>query len=312
MRNLGKYIFWLLVAGYCYAITMNTARNGPDFSVYWRTAHFFLEGDPVYSATRDGIMTFKYPPWIFPLFLPFGLLSLTVAKLIWGEIEALALLYIIFWLQKRAKLSVIAVCLLCFSGIWTVHAFDGQVSLPLTACALALFSVFRDNTRNSKSFLLAYLLSTKIFTMFPFLGFKWRNSDFFRIGALVALLAICSLPVIIAHNWNLSDLVTQYKIATGPGVDASGNPQITVKGDQAQGFVSMIFRVANLDYRNQTLIFFYCGLLSLFFWDFLAYQGVEIAGRCSMGRLAGVDSDSATASWISHVCFSVSRCGAIP
>lgn len=190
MRNLGKYIFWLLVAGYCYAITMNTARNGPDFSVYWRTAHFFLEGDPVYSATRDGIMTFKYPPWIFPLFLPFGLLSLTVAKLIWGEIEALALLYIIFWLQKRAKLSVIAVCLLCFSGIWTVHAFDGQVSLPLTACALALFSVFRDNTRNSKSFLLAYLLSTKIFTMFPFLGFKWRNSDFFRIGALVALLAI--------------------------------------------------------------------------------------------------------------------------
>lgn len=267
--KLGKFLFYLLVFGFAVAVAMNTAKNGSDFFVYWRTAKYFFDGGPVYSSARDGIMTFKYPPWILPLFLPFGVLSLSTAKLIWGVLEAAALIFMVVWLQRRVNLCVLAVCFIAFSGIWTVHAFDGQVSLPLAACTLALFDVFKNNLRNGKGLLLAYLLSIKIFTLFPFVGFKWKKGDVMWIGTLISLLTLCSLPAIFVHHGDLSALLTQYKIATGPGIDAVGNAQITILGDQAQGFASLVFRVAHLDYRNQFLIILCCVLLMVclgLFW----------------------------------------------
>jgi hypothetical protein len=249
---------------------MNTSENGPDFAVYWRTANFFLTGQSIYSATRDGIMTFKYPPWIFPLFIPFGFFSLSIAKLIWGIIEAASLTYAVLWLESRVQIWILILCLVSFSGIWTVHAFDGQVSLPLTACALALFPVFKNNLRNSQSILLTYLLSIKIFTLFPFFGFRLKRDDPLRMILIPLLFAVLSIPALIAHKGSLSDLIYQYRVATGPGVDSSGLPQITVNGNQAQGFVSMIFRLARFDYRNQNLIFALNGIHILclnFFWQ---------------------------------------------
>jgi hypothetical protein len=245
---------------YSISIIRTTANNGPDFSVYWRTSRYFWDGLPVYSAARDGMMTFKYPPWIFPLFMPFGLLPLSIAKVCWGLIEAGSLFYLMFWLTPKVSLKVLGFCLILFSGIWTVHAFDGQVSLPLLASSLALFSVFKKNLRGFKGLLLTYFLSIKIFTLFPVLGLRRREGDVQRIFIVLFFLLFLSIPAFYSTraeggilSW-LSHFFNEYQLATAPGLDVSGRPLISIVGGQAQGWGSFIFRIGKFDLRNQPLI----------------------------------------------------------
>ncbi len=256
---------------YALAITLNTAQNAPDFAVYWRTASFFWQGLPVYSIARDGIMPFKYPPWILPIFLPFGLLPLSIAKISWGILEASAFVYIIRWLQSRVRSSLLILSLIAFSGLWTVHAFDGQVSLILLAVGLAFFGKFGKNP-----LVLIYALSIKILTLFPIIGVldisvqrgELKNVSVPRTilrwtGMAAVVLGLLSIPALKSHHYDLGEFLRQYRAVTSPGVDSSGSPRVTVRGDQAQGFVSMIFRVCDLDYRNSVLILVFSMVLAL-------------------------------------------------
>ncbi len=255
MIRLSNGGFWLLLILLAVALASNTAKNAPDFTVYWNTAHLFVtEGAPIYSVARDGMMTFKYPPWILPLFLPLGCLPLAAAKLIWGGVEAMSLVFVALWLKKRVSLGLLSLSLVTWSGIWTVHAFDGQVSLPLTALALALLPVYQHQLRNCATLLLSYALSIKLVTLFPLLGFQWKRGDVRRVACLLVLLTGLSIPAFLAHHQSFSDLMASYRAATGPGIDAAGVVKISVKGSQAQGLVSMLFRLFELDEQQTGLM----------------------------------------------------------
>lgn len=189
------------------ALVRSTAAQGTDFEVFWKAAHHLLTGDSIYSLTRDGGMVFKYPPWIAPFFLPFALFPLDFAKWIWGGIEILSLILMVQWLSLRFPIPKFpAWCLIVsFWGLWMVHALDGQIALPMLTLSLYAWSKRRTS-------LLAIVLSTKIFTLFPLLGFRFNRKFLISLTISFGMMMALSLPALwvephhsvtnMVHNWS--------------------------------------------------------------------------------------------------------------
>ncbi len=199
MIQLNKGFQWLagvfLLLG---AISMvrTTVAQGTDFDVFWRAARYTLQGQPLYSIVRDGGMIFKYPPWTLPFFIPLGMLPLEVSKWIWGAIEVASLVYVGHWLKAKMNVRSIVLysTLVSFWGLWIVHALDGQVTLPLLALALACGPTQYPVRNSLRFFPLALGLSTKIFTVFPLLGWKGHGRVVAPAIGLFVLLICLSIP----------------------------------------------------------------------------------------------------------------------
>ena len=266
IRMLNRGIFFLITSLVGILMWVNTARNGPDFTVYWKSVRLMMEGEPLYSVARDGIMVFKYPPWIAPFFIPFSLISFDAARIAWGALEFVSLFAVTGWLIRKMQVSswVASFAMLTFLGIWQVHAFNGQVSLPIAALSVWLFeaSEFNEATASkgcvhslSGKAGLFLTLSTKIVSLFPLLGY-WRGYLKPRVILLcTAILIGLSQPVFMFSKENWKEVLRAWISAMGPGVNpVTGEPLITVRGREAQGLVSGLFRVFNLPYNASVLI----------------------------------------------------------
>src|SRR4051812_24477778 len=103
--SLPSKILWIILNGVCFvgaiALIRDTAENGHDFTVFWRSARLVLDGQPLYSVARDGAMVFKYPPWILPSLLPLALLPLDLAKILWGFVEVFSIFGIALWIKTE-------------------------------------------------------------------------------------------------------------------------------------------------------------------------------------------------------------------
>ena len=232
-------------------IVTTTAANGPDFRVYWSSVAAMLRGERLYSVARDGIMVFKYPVWIAPLFAPFALLEWDWARRFWGLLEAACFLLVTLDLRKNSRLAPaqFSFILLLFYGLLSVHAFNGQVSLIFLA--VAWFGLRSQSPWNESGS--AFILSAKIFTLFPMLGWLQRAERpllpralalAFRTAALAIPLSV--VPFMLTSEPG-SQLLHQWTEAMGPGRDPQTHAVIIgMQGIEAQGLGSAIVRLFSI------------------------------------------------------------------
>lgn len=145
---------------------------------------------------------FKYPPWILPFFIPFGLMSLGLAKLCWGLVEVLSLVAVVQWVRVRLQCreAIWVGVLIFFWGLWAVHALDGQIALTLLA--VALWAWVPDGFEKSwiRSFILVFTLSTKIFTLFPLLQNRPSKRLLSKVPGVLGVLLLFSLPALMTEH----------------------------------------------------------------------------------------------------------------
>jgi hypothetical protein len=202
------------------ALTRDTLENGHDFTVFWKGAHSVLNGESLYSLSRDGGMIFKYPPWVLPFFIPFGLMSLSFAKLCWGLIEVLSLVAVVQWIRIHGRCSDATVVgvLISFWGLWAVHALDGQVALVMLAVALWAWVPNSFERSRVRGLILVFALSTKIFTLFPLMQNRFSTKLVGRVLGIVGILLLFSVPALLAeHSSNPALLFSNWMEAATSG-----------------------------------------------------------------------------------------------
>lgn len=166
-----------------------------DFHVYWKAIQAWKLGtDPYLFGPVDRGFIFKYPPWLLSLFSPFAFLSFESSRLVWGLIQLGMIAYSVSWLFKQKVSScVLLSSTLIFWWIWLGHFYAGQITLVLLGVSLwALGSVQKSPFKSSlKTSFMLLLLSSKIFTLIPMLGFFkriTRRNVVLCVGILLLLL----------------------------------------------------------------------------------------------------------------------------
>jgi hypothetical protein len=205
-------------------------------------------------------MVFKYPPWIVPFFFPFALLPLDWAKWIWGVLEVLSLASVIFWLSSRMRTPILALVTILFWGLWAGHALDGQVILLVLAAALWGW--------RSKETLLCLALSTKVFSLFPLVSFKWdrkRKKTLLQVSALALALSLPALwttpgknPVTLTQSWFQA-------ASSGPSLLEGKD----IRGRQNPSLTQLTLRALRVDSRNTAadlIAFLVLGALAAIAW----------------------------------------------
>ncbi|MEK6578725.1 MAG: glycosyltransferase 87 family protein, partial [Bdellovibrionota bacterium] len=169
-----------------------------DFDVYWRTAQGWLSGRSPYffDGTERGFVI-KYPPWILPIFFPFGFLGHQISRMIWALLELLALIYTLGWVHKNGvsvKRTLIAAFF--FWWIWLAHFFAGQLTLILLAAGLWAVPPPRTKTSKWSAAVAAFFISGKIFYSVSLLGLGKR---FFKKETWLSLLI--AMPTATFGSW---------------------------------------------------------------------------------------------------------------
>jgi hypothetical protein len=176
-RKLVKWVFLgLLLMGLSYQ-AQRFAESVPfdDFLAYWSAARLQLTGQNPYSLEQlqslqiavgfkaDVPLMMWYPPWAFPLFLPFGCLSFVTGRA--------------FWLLAHLFLLVF-----CTSKLWRLYG--GSQKNVLFAWALAL--TFAPSTFVLRNGQMALVL---LAGMVGFLYFEKAGNDW-AAGLSLYLLAV--------------------------------------------------------------------------------------------------------------------------
>lgn len=286
-ETAAKYLLWVGVAIFSVAMIRTTHANGIDFEVYWRAAQAFLSGQEIYSLEREGPMIFKYPPWILPFFIPFGWLPLELGKLIWGFVQAGCLIYATAWLLRRG-ISV-GICLLgvvAFSGLWTVHAFVGQITLCWLALGLALgLREYERNDRGAGFQFLFWALSAKVLSLFPVLGFRWSLKKDLKPLLFVAVIwGVLSIPAYsVMNDKNPMLLIRSWQSAASSGGQVIHGQKVETKSREVQGLPSIATRILGIQEESA----------SSFMWISLVILIVVAAGWSAVSK-----SLSRTEAWL--------------
>jgi hypothetical protein len=220
-------------------------RESWDFFVYWKAAQSWVQygKSPFEFSSADKGFVFKYPPWVLPLFFPFGFLSLSVSKLLWAVLELGCVGYIVRWVLDRGVSRVAAgVTWVIFWRVWREHFDAGQLALPMLAAALAW-------ERNRESLLgsagMVILFSSKVFSSNTLLG-AWR--ELLRpkvIGVTLCLSFVGFFWVwggLMLHGNTLSPeqlLGAWLHAATSGGAELG---EATVRGIRNKGFTAALLR----------------------------------------------------------------------
>jgi hypothetical protein len=268
------YLLWAVTGVIALVMTRTTASAAPDFTVFWNAARAFWEGRSVYACGAPEVMGFKYPPWILPVFLPFGKLDLEVAKWVWGGLSALVFVSIVTWLSRRTRPLPLTVVLLAFVPLLNTHAFDGQITLWLLAAGLWGMERFRG--------FLVYPFSAKIFTLFPLLGLPFKRRDVLIAGGVLIGMVAFSLPALwVTEGRSPVRLFECYKTATAVAHAADGSTPVHAGGMQAQGFVSVVVRMVSGAFEAETLplgwtLLFTVGA-AVVVWGWWSFRGAKLS-----------------------------------
>lgn len=244
-----------LLLGITFVYLVWTAfRWSGDFMVYYRTAKFWWQGEPIYSVARDGIGAYKYPPWILPLFLPFAALPESLAKLAWALLSVGGVLWIFRSLKKRlwSRSSEILLigCFLVTFNIWFRHFLDGQIPILVAALFLGFFEDRTLRRSSWKSTLLVWAGSTKIFTLLPLpLVMDWRSPRAWRNGAIAAASCLAlGAGMGLRSGQSLLDLIQAWALALRQGNEVFGWD--AVYGRVNQGLPGFLVRLLNVRSMN--------------------------------------------------------------
>ncbi|HAR41135.1 MAG TPA: hypothetical protein DCS07_00625 [Bdellovibrionales bacterium] len=239
-----------LLAGGAAAIRLVHAgwSYGLDFGVYWKATHTwaFEHLSPYLFDPSDQGFVFKYPPWILPLFYPFGWVSLETGKILWGLLELASLAAASLWLFRAGiRLRILLLVNILFWWIWLGHFYFGQLTLLLLASALWAVPPKGETFKTIRLAALAALFSAKIFSLVSLLGFGERV---FRLRFIAATLGwIAGLSAVTAllfllHGVDVSPwtLLLQWVHSASSGGAELGND--IVRGQMNHGFTAGILR----------------------------------------------------------------------
>ncbi len=249
-----------------------TLSYGDDFQVFYQVAHRFWDGVRPYDRVTFGNMVFKYPPWILPFFLLFGVLDLFSAKVLWGLIEVVSLVVIVTRIHRGVgdlppvRPWIQGFFLLIFFGLFGNHGMTGQITLTVLALALTI-----DPVRDSfgKFFILCFSLSSKLTSLFPILHVgatrprrkKLILSSFFIVLLFIAL----SLPIYFkSYNQHYGQMRDEWVEAMFSGTQDVNSVRIGFTTREVQGLPSFLLRNGGLDEKNSTHVLFAIGFSALF------------------------------------------------
>jgi hypothetical protein len=232
-----------------------------DFQVYYRTIHHLLHSEPVYSFARDGGSSYKYPPWITPLFLPFSILPEPVANVVWRLLQVLSALFVVRWVSLRLKNPWNALlAAVVFYGIFMINILTGQIQWLLLAITLFSSDLLRRHPLPG-FFGVFFGLSAKVFNLFALLGLPKGSIRPRAVIWTLILAGLLGLPVLAGYaHFNPLEALRAYAEAAG---SKTGN-----LGGAKQGFPYFWMFLFRLD-ENSPLS--YWSALGLSFASLAAY-----------------------------------------
>lgn len=247
------------------ALIRDTAHQGQDFEVYWGAARRLINGFNIYETNPSDPMVFKYPPWIAPLFLPFALFKLALAKWIWGACGVVSIFSICLWLEKLCKTKTIVISCTLFWGIWAVHQLDGQVSLPMLAVLLWGFTLLTATEKN-RMFVLPLVFSTLSIKVFSIVGIFGLEKKYWNIKSIIItllLLSALSLGALKNTNWNIGQLFQTWAASASSGGRAF--PGEKVRKRENQSITAFLLRTIKVSAKHQKTDFLVFLLIFPFF-----------------------------------------------
>jgi hypothetical protein len=257
-----------VVAWFAVMLISRTISRGDDFLVFYRVAQRFWDGVRPYDQVTYGNMVFKYPPWILPFFLPFGIFDLTTAKTFWGFIEAASFVAIVVRIHRGffgfpgVRPGVQAMFLLMLFALFGSHGMTGQITLLVLAIAL-----WSDPLRSSfrRFFFLSVALSAKVTTLFPML-LAVRRRHFGRATVGVAFLfVLLSLPIYFkSYDRRYGLMREEWVAAMFSGTQDVNSVRIGFTTREVQGLPSLLLRKTELDEKQSVHVLF-ATLLSVVF-----------------------------------------------
>ncbi len=163
-----------LLLGLVLLVLLRTAllSTSGDLGVYLNTAKRLWAVEPLYVPHLDGLQSFKYPPWIAPLFAPLAFLSPSGAEMAWRLSQWASLLGMLLILlrskdsdssvyRERLPIAPLALAFISFQGVWNYNLLAGQITPFL--CLAALWGAARPTPARLAAAMLA--LSTKVFPL---------------------------------------------------------------------------------------------------------------------------------------------------
>jgi hypothetical protein len=211
----------ILVIGYLVISGQFSLGFAPDdFSAYWSSGRLLSLGKDPYSKTntvalteaigfgRSGlILSYFYPPWTLPLFIPFGLLTFQISRTIWFILSVVIYSCCTLWIWKlyggpaRKYWLVIPLILVLSPGIFAL--IEGQIT-PLILTGIVGFLYFEKKRRwfLAGSFLALITFKIHILYLFWIVIFLWviYSKRWSVFAGFFSALAVSSLLISVIRS----------------------------------------------------------------------------------------------------------------
>ena len=173
MQTSRNYLIFLLVAAlFMVVVFSKPAIHSIDFLVYYHGARVLVDGHGELYGLHSGIgwpQIFRYPPLFLVLFLPFALLPVKVAVILWTGLKCAALFFVLRKLATRTDFPRtgwwwLIPLFICGGFLVQEFRFGNAQFLIFALVAAALWNV-RPRPFFS-AFLLALAVSLKVWPLF--------------------------------------------------------------------------------------------------------------------------------------------------
>jgi hypothetical protein len=190
----------LLVALAVWVFVYKAGPKMPDFEVYWKAAVRASDAEPLYRPS-DGHFQFKYLPAFAVLAIPFGLVSLHTAKLIWFVLSV-ALLVVLLRMNARLPLErrkpfrwLVIVMVVAFGKFYAHEIVLGQVNLLFAVVATGMLLAIKSGREGAAGVLAALAIVIKPYALLfvPWLIARGRVRSIAAV--VVGLVAALLLPI---------------------------------------------------------------------------------------------------------------------
>lgn len=264
------YLQAALVLVFSIALIRDTYYVGNDFQVFHKSVQYFFNGISIYDLSHAREMVFKYPPWWFPLIIPFGLIPYKLAALVWGVVQVVSLFVVGRELYRRgAHPWVLRITFTVFWGLWAVHALDGQVMLPLLA--FGMFFLSRAEKSPLITAVITFLFSAKIFSILA-VAPLWKSIlKPHTLSLLVVFLVIgVAISFSRAPESKMTEFFHSWKNAASSGSALMDGGK--TRGRENQGLPVLVLRAFNIpieDAQTELAVAFFVTLAISVFGLFL-------------------------------------------
>ncbi|MGK5088634.1 glycosyltransferase family 87 protein [Bdellovibrionota bacterium FG-2] len=228
-----------------------------DFGTFWAAARHYITGQPLYSSVRDGFHPYKYPPWTTLFTLPFALLPLEIAGVLWRLCIVASLGFILLRTARIVGTWTAIFVFISFWGFWNLNLLAGQAN----AIWMVIAWIGYDLLKRSSSLglvLMTTALSGKLFQIFSLIAVPRAHWRMRSLAVVAAILAGSCVPVLWAYD---SPMILNF-LQTYREAAAGGGPALGGGGYGLPSFFSDLFSISRANAGARTIFFVPCALLA--------------------------------------------------